>query len=641
MSIPRRRKLRISLSFVVVGLSVGVLAQEVPTIEPTYTRVYGNSLWVLEASISPNGRWIAFTEGEEGVRTNLWLVPAEGGEPIRLTSGRYQDDFPVWFPGSDRIAFRSDRGLTDGVMTLPVDPLTGQPTGPTRAVTLDACSAWFDVSPDGRWIAYTTMGTGGHAIKVLPATGGTARTIVDPGGRLPAWSADGSSLYYVRDRERDSPRYTLMRVSVDGGRPEPMFSWPGPILAYLAPNAEFVLRQIQQDPDQLPRGRAQPLMWDIATVEGRSLGWLSMPRAMHPEGISSTGDEILAVRQDRDAFLQVLPVDGGPVRQLNEAGVRDDPLGWKPDGSEVFFRTQLGGREVLLLVPVDGGQTSEVRLPRPRIGGFDPVLSGDGQHVLYAIREGEGLSTLRVFSLQDGSSWDLTRRRRYAGESTSGGPVTGAGGTGNRDGEDFLYLEKRENRLELWASPPRGPSRLLWAFGGEQPPTSIGVHGDRIAFAENTETGGSLLVASAGEPTARRILSLDGYLDMVAWSPDGRWIATNLNTNADIVLVEVATSGEIIGEPRYLDVPPDWWWGPQWLPDSRGIVVSGVDANVWLIPLDPSANPVALTQDEPDDIWRDFVLSPDGRHIAYVSEFLRGSSIWRLDLGDALQAGRR
>ncbi len=142
-----------------------------PAIEPTYTKVYGaDSLSVQRATISPNGRWIAFTDGDGVDRFNLWLVPAEGGEPVRLTSGSSWDDFPVWFPGSDRIAFRSNRVPTAGVMALPVDPLTGQTTGPARQVTLDAISAYFDVSPDGKWIAYTTAGVGGHAIKVLPAT---------------------------------------------------------------------------------------------------------------------------------------------------------------------------------------------------------------------------------------------------------------------------------------------------------------------------------------------------------------------------------------------------------------------------------------------------------------------------------------
>lgn len=628
MSLSPRSMRRGTLSFVLLlGLTVGVRAagvvsQEVPAIEPTYTRVYGaDSLAAQRATMSPNGRWITFAD-----RGSLWLVPAVGGEPIRITGGRYRDQFPVWFPGSDRIAFRSEpvSGSAFAVMTVPVDPLNGQAKGPPRRVTLDEVSAFHDVSPDGKWIAYTTQGDEGHAIKVLPATGGTARTVVEAGGNLPAWSADGLSLYYVRG-QADSSLGALMRISVDGGQPETMFTWPGRIRVDCAPNAELVLRQ-------LPQGPARPPIWDIATIEGRSLGRFTTPRRMRLSEISSTGDEILATMQDWVAPLRILPVDGGPARQLTEARALDQPLGWAADGGEVFFKTELNGQEVLLLAPVAGGQMPQVRLPEQRVERFAPVLSSDGNHVLYAVDEGEAeVSTLKVFSLEDGTARDLTHTNMYAG-----GPVSGAGGGAPRDGEDFLYLEKREDRYELRASPPRGPSRLLWTFGGEQPPISVGVHGDRIAFTEHSGTETSLLVATAGEPTARHILSRDGFLDMVAWSHDGRWIATNLNTTADIVVVEVTASGEIVGQPRNLDVPPWWWWSPQWLPDARGIVVVGADGDLWLIPLDPFARPVALTEDDPNSTWA-FVLSPDGRHLAYASEFLRGGSIWRLDLGNALQ----
>jgi hypothetical protein len=41
---------------------------------------------------------------------------------------------------------------------------------------------------------------------------------------------------------------------------------------------------------------------------------------------------------------------------------------------------------------------------------------------------------------------------------------------------------------------------------------------------------------------------------------------------------------------------------------------------------------------EPDDP-RGYSLSPDGRYVAYAAEISRGSSIWRVDLGDVLTAG--
>lgn len=46
----------------------------------------------------------------------------------------------------------------------------------------------------------------------------------------------------------------------------------------------------------------------------------------------------------------------------------------------------------------------------------------------------------------------------------------------------------------------------------------------------------------------------------------------------------------------------------------------------------------AITRDETTEFW-EYQLSPDGRYIAYPGEISRGSSLWLVDLGDALASG--
>jgi hypothetical protein len=64
-------------------------------------------------------------------------------------------------------------------------------------------------------------------------------------------------------------------------------------------------------------------------------------------------------------------------------------------------------------------------------------------------------------------------------------------------------------------------------------------------------------------------------------------------------------------------------------------LVNGIDGNIWLIPLDPNARPVAITQDEPRGVWL-YRLSPDGRYIAYPRERDLTTSIWLLKLKEPL-----
>ncbi len=47
------------------------------------------------------------------------------------------------------------------------------------------------------------------------------------------------------------------------------------------------------------------------------------------------------------------------------------------------------------------------------------------------------------------------------------------------------------------------------------------------------------------------------------------------------------------------------------------------------------SEPVSVSEEEEGTI-HDFVLSPDGRHVAYAPYLSLGSSLWLVDLGDAL-----
>jgi Tol biopolymer transport system component len=103
------------------------------------------------------------------------------------------------------------------------------------------------------------------------------------------------------------------------------------------------------------------------------------------------------------------------------------------------------------------------------------------------------------------------------------------------------------------------------------------------------------------------------------------------------------TGGQVVyrlSQPTAAGSGAQWGWQIQWLPDNRAFTVFGMTGqanqnHVYLVSLREGERPVALTRDDPSTRW-DYSLSPDGRHVAYPGEILRGSSLWRLDLGDAL-----
>jgi dipeptidyl aminopeptidase/acylaminoacyl peptidase len=372
---------------------------------------------------------------------------------------------------------------------------------------------------------------------------------------------------------------------------------------------------------------------------------------MSPDGFSKDGRTLLATRRESVSPLRVLSLADGEPHTVN--GSDSDPLGWTPDSNGLLFTTSLDGRRAVLRTSVSGGAMAEVRFPE-RPAGFEVtdlrravpsnlVLSGDGRSLLYAVPgPAPDTTTLMVLDMEAGRSRVLTERHPIAGAFMSG-RVQGPGGSVNRDSDEFFFWEKEGEALVLKAADPMGETRVLRQFDDPENSVSIAVFENRLAFLEHADGEASILLADAGGGESRRILTVDGFLDMLVWSPDGRWLAGTHwpkdGTGAKTMLLRVSEDGEVDGEPRFPGPDAGSWWGHQWLPDSSGFLATGTHGDVWLMPVDPLVEPVSVTDEEVGEI-SSFLLSPDGRTIAYAPYLSQGSSIWLLDLGDALVGGR-
>ena len=187
-------------------------SQGLPTVEPSLSLLLDSDSLDFGArgAISPDGRWLVFPVRESEMEApteervpNLWIAPLDGSaDPAPLTWGQV----PLWFPSGDRILFGISRPDLGGggfyLMTLDIDPETGQARGLPRQLTVETAefSMSYDISPDGEEVVYAhRSGNGrGHVLKILPARGGQARTLGTGLGWRPIWAEDG--LIYVLSR---------------------------------------------------------------------------------------------------------------------------------------------------------------------------------------------------------------------------------------------------------------------------------------------------------------------------------------------------------------------------------------------------------------------------------------------------------
>src|ERR1700730_9326932 len=165
---------RIAISLAVWLAFAGLAAaEEAPLLahSPTLSRtqivfVYGGYLWSMPREggearqlttgghegllvFSPDGKWIAFTGQYDG-NMDAYVMPAEGGEPRRLTWHPGADTVAGWTPDSKRVLFHSAREAYadfDRLYTVPVEG-----GWPEALPMWRGEDAWF--SPDGTRIAY-------------------------------------------------------------------------------------------------------------------------------------------------------------------------------------------------------------------------------------------------------------------------------------------------------------------------------------------------------------------------------------------------------------------------------------------------------------------------------------------------------
>jgi dipeptidyl aminopeptidase/acylaminoacyl peptidase len=167
---------------------------------------------------SPDGRSIAFLSdrGGEEATTQVWLMPAHGGEARRLTKfGESIDDF-VWSPDGKRLAF---------IARDPERPFGAKkPKQPPPIVT-----ERYQFREDG--VGYLDRRRN-HLYVFDIASGRT--DVLTPGThdeQLPAWSPDGKLLAYVTKRGVDPDRHLNFDIYVvepkAGAKERQLTTFPG------------------------------------------------------------------------------------------------------------------------------------------------------------------------------------------------------------------------------------------------------------------------------------------------------------------------------------------------------------------------------------------------------------------------------
>jgi hypothetical protein len=133
-------------------------AEPAPLAAPDLDVHWANPRW------SPDGRWIAINRWRRGGRYDVLVIDARTATIVaEATDDRAVDMAPAWSPDGRHVLFSSDRTGISNLYAFEVE------TRRLAQVTNVLTGAFEpDVSPDGRWIAFTWYRSDGYHVARIP-----------------------------------------------------------------------------------------------------------------------------------------------------------------------------------------------------------------------------------------------------------------------------------------------------------------------------------------------------------------------------------------------------------------------------------------------------------------------------------------
>ena len=360
--------------------------------------------------VSPDGRWIAYTEASRA-GTDIWVIPAAGGPARRLTfrptteagtGGRHGPDNMVvtWTPDSKYVVYLSKgdqwNSWIQSMYKVPVEG--GLPT----PMPIDTAVGLATFAPDGHTIAYNRIFRNFRTWKRY--NGGLAQQVftydfnTKAVSQLTNWSGTNTSpmwygrkIYYLSDQDanrraniwvydldtkqsRQVTHFTDYDIDFPAlGGDAIAFQQGGKLYRLDLPNEETHEVPISV-PDDNPRTRVHV---DAVNDEIRD----SDPAGQTDYALAPNGKRTLFSARG-DIFS--VPTENGATRDLTlTPGIDEDHPAWSPDGRTVAYTTDVGGAQQIAIRPAEGGP--EKVLTAFREGYFyGPVFSPDGRTLAFS-----------------------------------------------------------------------------------------------------------------------------------------------------------------------------------------------------------------------------------------------------------------
>jgi len=331
------------------------------TIEKLYmTRQIGRPTW------APDGKSIAFISNMSG-RSNLWLVPAEGGFPVQLTISDQRQSSPAWSPDGKWIAYQSDYDGDERWDIFLVSPKTGKVVNLTQTREIaEQNPTW---SPDGRFLAYEVKAKNSAAYEIdiydmvmREVKHLTTNTPQDKGNHNPIWSKDGKYIVYTQEQAKGTDSNIFIA--------------------------------------------------DVQTVQSSLLTSHQGEQLFAANDISSDGKLVLLASNAANGYENVglLNLATKKVSWLTKEKSEVRGHEFSPDGKRIILGANVDGNEYIYLHDLPTGKSAALPISKGlnEPAGGHSAFTADGQRLLYYHNGPTEPGDLWVYTLASGKALQIT-----------------------------------------------------------------------------------------------------------------------------------------------------------------------------------------------------------------------------------------
>jgi dipeptidyl aminopeptidase/acylaminoacyl peptidase len=372
---------------------------------------------VGQPELSPDGQWVAYTVRskmlkEDKNETQIWMVPAHGGDPLPMTSEGVSSGHPRWSPDGKYLAFTSSRN-------------------------------------NGKSQVWLLNRLGGEAVRLTETSQGVNDF---------EWSPDGSRLVLViqdpkpEDAEADKEKDKEKEKDKPGAKPKALppyvidrLQFKSDTVGYLDRRRThlYVFNVEKKTVRQITSGDFDDS--DAAwSPDGKSLAFTSNRSTPDPDRNFNTDIWVVdAENSDKGAHLTQITTNPGADRSPS----------WSPDGKWITFISQTDAKAIdyathhLAIAPATGGEAKILTLTFDR-SVRRPRFSSDGKSI-YFIAEDDGTQNLCRIVVTGGEVVRTIGGRVTVGSYALGkdGAIAAQVGTSDRPDEIFLQNGSDLTRL--------------------------------------------------------------------------------------------------------------------------------------------------------------------------------------------------